>query len=171
MRAQALIDSLRSERGKRFERRVSTPTKENGNERNRTRLCSSSFVPYLSKKTCLDPRSILGLASRIGTNGISCTCHGQLVSTSIYGGVHLHQIICYLFPFGRAVRSSQNKKKGVQHFFFLFLEIPCFSWAALDLYSFPTTDQHQFMRQIIFHYSVFVPMLSGGGLRHTLTAL
>ena len=50
------------------------------------------------------------------TNGIFCTYihtyKSKLVSTSIFGGVHLHKIICYLFPFGRAIRSSQTRNKG-----------------------------------------------------------
>ena len=69
-----------------------------------------------------------------------------------------------MFPFGRAVRSSQTKK-GVQHFFFLFLDIPFFLGLHL-IYSFPATDQHQFMRQIIFHSVRFNAL--GGGLRHAL---
>ena len=76
------------------------------------RGCSWSFVPFLSKKTCSGPCRILGPASRIGTNGIFCTCHGKLLPTSIFGGVRLHQIICYLFPIGWAVRSSQTRKRG-----------------------------------------------------------
>ena len=45
------------------------------------RGCLWSFVPFLSKKTCLGPRRILGLASRIGTKVISCTCRENLMST------------------------------------------------------------------------------------------
>ena len=40
------------------------------------------------------------------------TYQSKLVSTSIFGGVHLHKIICYLFPFGRAIRSSQTRNRG-----------------------------------------------------------
>ena len=72
------------------------------------------FVPFLSKKMCLGPCRILGLASRIGTNGIFCTCPttNWCPHPSIFGGVHLHKIIRYLFPFGRAVRSPQTGKRG-----------------------------------------------------------
>ena len=124
-----------------------------------------SFRSYLvSKKTCLGPCRILGLASRIGTNGIFCTCHRKLVSTSIFDGVHLHQIICYWFSFGQAVRSSQARSRGAT----LLLPLPRYT-VLLGLHcicSFPTTNQHQFMRQIIVH-SVRSNAL-WGGLRHTL---
>ena len=66
------------------------------------------------------------------------------MSTSIFGGVHLRQIRSYMFPFGRAVRSSQTRKRGetAKRFFFLFLDdIPgtryCFSRAALNLFVSP----------------------------------
>ena len=101
------------------------------------RSCSWSFVPFLNNRTCLGPCRIPGLASRIGTNGIFCIyrfCHGKFVSTPIFQYAHLHQILCYLFPLGRAVRSSQTRKRGATHFFFLFLNICCFSRAAHNLF-------------------------------------
>ena len=130
------------------------------------RGCSWTFVPFLSKKICSDPCRVLGLTSRIGTNGIFCTYQGKLVSTSIFGGVHLRQIICYLFPFDRAVRSSQKRKRGAT----LLLSLPRYNTVFLgctESLRFPrTTNQHQFMRQIISDW--FVPMLAGGGSRHAL---
>ena len=131
------------------------------------RGCSWSFVPFLSKITCLGSCRILGLASRIGTNGIFCTCHGKLVSTSIFGGVDLHQTICYLFPFGRVVRSSHTRKRGAT----LLLPLPRYQGI---LFFSGYTESIRFPQPINTtscgkKYSIrLVPMLSGG-LRHTLT--
>ena len=76
------------------------------------RGCSWSFTPSLFKTTRLGLCRPLRLASRISTNGVFRTCHGKLVSTSIFGGVHIHQITCYFFPLGRAVPFSQTRKRG-----------------------------------------------------------
>ena len=52
-----------------------------------------------------------------------------------------------MFPFGRAVRSSRKKKKGV---LFLFQDIMFFSGCTKsDLFSIP--NQQKVMRQITFH--------------------
>ena len=66
-----------------------------------------------------------------------------------------------------------NKKKGSSALLSLpRYEVPgmLFFSDCTEIYLFPTTNQHQFMRQIIFH-SVRSNALwgGGGGLRHALT--
>ena len=66
---------------------------------------------------------------------------------------------------GRSV-PSQKRKRGAT----LLLSLPRYNTVFLgctESLRFPrTTNQHQFMRQIISHW--FVPMLAGGGSRHAL---
>ena len=115
------------------------------------------------KKRVWGPCRILGLASRIGTSGVFCTCHGILVSTSIFGGVHLHQTICYFFPFGQAVRSSQTIKRGATLLLLLLL-LPVYT-----VFFSGCTEPVRFPQPISTNscgklYSIrFVPMLSGEG--------
>ena len=84
-------------------------------ERNEAAINSGhSFCSYsiVSKKTCLGPCRILGPASRIGTNGIFCTNHGKLVSTYIFGGVHLHKNNLLFVPVRSGRSVVPNKRKG-----------------------------------------------------------
>ena len=75
----------------------------------------------------------------------------KLVSTPVFGGVHTHQTVCYLFPFGRLIILPRCS---------VFLGL---HW----IYSFSITNQHQLMWQIIFHsvrsYALW------GGWRHALS--
>ena len=107
------------------------------------RGCSWSFFPFLRKKMCLGAwvhaeywaspaesgRTICFAHTRTPTHQHAVA--RKLVSTSIFGGVHLRQTRCYLLPFG-----PPKKEKVVQHLCFLFQDIYsycCFSRAALDL--------------------------------------
>ena len=100
--------------------RVSTPSKERGNERNEMRLLVGiRFVP-VRKKCLLGPCRILSLAGRISTDSKFCTCHGKLVSTPIFVvSIYIKSYaICSrsVGPFG-----PTKEEKEVQHFF-LFLD-------------------------------------------------
>ena len=124
-----------------------------------------SFRSYVKERVCVHAESWAPPAESARTASFAHST-ANCFSTSIFGGVHLHQIIWYLFPFGRAVRSSQTRKRGET-----LLPLPINRYiVSLGLhwiYSFPVTNQHQSTRQILF-YSVRSNAL-WGGLRHTLT--
>ena len=97
------------------------------------RVFSWSFVPFQTKQTCLDPCRFQGRASRIGPKGIFCTCQGEIMSLSIFGGAYLHQIICHMLLFGRAVRSSQKRKRGAT-FHLSFLDENSYTRDPLNMF-------------------------------------
>ena len=132
------------------------------------RGCSWSFVPFLCKRTCLGPCSIRGLAGRISTNGIFCTWHDTntlLCATwcprpsSVVSIYIKRDAICSpsVGPFG----APKEEKRCA---------IPLLSSSSSKIYRFSFStycSQYQFMWHV---FPIrFVPMFSGGGLRHALT--
>ena len=68
---------------------------------------------YPKQEVCVHATSWASQAESARTvNFAHISCHNELMSTSILGGVHPHQIFCYLFPLGRAVRSSRTRRRG-----------------------------------------------------------
>lgn len=105
----------------------------------------------------------------------------QSVSTSIYGGVHLHQtrqrrlltvVFVHLCPFGRAVRSSSTRERGptFDTCSSSSLQYTCwynfFSRAALNLFAYPNQSTPTLLAHNIPFGSFQVPILFWKGLRH-----
>ena len=118
--------------------RASAPSKEHGNERNGTRLLVVIGSVPMQKNAF---GSMQNPGPRQSNQYERYVLHmprhqhavvRKLVSTSIFGGVHLHQTRCCLFPFGRAVRSSQRRRSAS----LIPRSIYCFSRAALNLFVF-----------------------------------
>ena len=100
-----------------------------------------SFRSYVKEGAWVHAESWAPPAESARTASFAHTT-AKLVSTYIFGGVYLHQNnLVFVFPFGRAVFGPPKQEKSVQHFVFFFLDIYCFSRAALNLYIFVSHNQ------------------------------
>ena len=98
------------------------------------------------------------------TTPTRCCEQQKLVSTSMLGGVHLHQTRCYSFPFCRAIRSGRSavpkNKKGSNACSSSFQKFTVFLGLQLNLF---VSRDRSAPIHVANNISIrLVPLLSGG---------